>query len=142
MKIEADFSQISSNTDRLAAGNYRFGIVSAGPQDASEVGQGKQPAFIIVSEVTQGERIGAQIQDYIYLQTKDGKPNKSGLGRIKAYAEATVGNERANAKDFDTDELIGNQYDGVMEEESYTDTKVTPPVQKTTTRLKKILPAS
>lgn len=142
MKIEADFSKISSNTDRLGAGTYRFSIVSAQEQDPSEVKAGNLAAFIIVSEVTEGERIGAQVQDYQYLKQKDGKPNKMGLGRIKAYAEATVGADRANAADFDTDELIGKVFDGSMEEESYTDKTVTPPVQKTTVKLKKIVPAS
>lgn len=142
MKIEADFSKISSNTDKLAPGTYRFAVTSAQEQDASEVGAGKQAAFIVSSEVVSGERIGAVVQDYQYLKTKDGKPNKMGLGRIKAYAEATVGAERANASDFDTDELIGNQFDGVMEEESYTDNSTTPPTQKKTVKLKKILPVS
>lgn len=142
MKIEADFSKISSNTERLAAGSYRFAIVSAQEQDAADVKAGNLAAFIITSEVVAGERIGAQTQDWQYLKQKDGKPNKMGLGRIKAYAEATLGAERANAQDFDTDELIGNQFDGEMVSESYTDKSVTPPVQKTSVKLGKILPVS
>lgn len=142
MKIEADFSKISSNTERLGEGTYRFTIVSAQEQDASEVGAGKQPAFIVTSEVASGEREGAVTADYIYLKTKDGKPNKIGLGRVKAYAEATLGAERANAQDFDTDELIGNQFDGQMTAETYVDKSVTPPVQKTSVKLGKILPVS
>lgn len=142
MKIEADFSKISSNTDRLAPGSYRFAIVSAKEQDPSEVAAGKQAAFIITSEVAAGERIGAQVADFQYLKQKDGKPNKMGLGRIKAYAEATLGSERANASDFDTDELIGNTFDGIMEEESYADKSTNPPTQKKTVKLTKILPAS
>jgi hypothetical protein len=139
-KLEADFSKISSNTDKLAEDTYRFRVVSA--QDGEEKA-GKQTPFIVVSEVQSGERAGAQIQDYIYLKTKDGKPNKIGLGRVKAYAEAILGAETASSpKGIDTDDFVGGEFDGIIKHESYTDESVQPPVSKTAARLNKILPAS
>ncbi len=139
MKIEADFSQISSDTSRLAPDTYKFVVKSAAP---GEEKAGKQTPFIVESEVASGARQGATIQDYIYLKTRDGGANKIGLGRVKAYAEATLGAERANAKDFDTDELIGNAFDGIVIHEPYTDSSTTPPTQKMAVRLDKILPSS
>jgi hypothetical protein len=145
MKIDADFSTISSNTDRLEPGTYRFVVKSAAPEepDSSKPHDPtKQIPFTIVSEVVNGPRAGYEMSDRIYLKKKDGGPNKMGLGRVKAYAEATLGEAAANDKNFDTDQLIGNAFDGNVVHEPYTDSSTTPPTQKFAVKIGKILPAS
>lgn len=53
---------------------------------------------------------GRKIRDFIHIHTKDGELNEYGLINLKRYAEATVGEERANDEDFDTDEMLNSQF--------------------------------
>lgn len=150
--IAGDFSKISSNSDPLKPGTYRFRLdriedQSQNPewQAAAAValaqGQQKSAALIFVSEVTEGDRAGTEIQDYVYPTTKKGTSSKIGLGRIKAYSEAIQGQEAANnPRGIDTDTLPGGEFQGIMEENVYMDQKVSPPVQKKNVQLAKVLP--
>jgi hypothetical protein len=139
MRIEGDFTKVSSNTEKLEPGQYRFRVTKAEPGEAQA---GKQTPFIIESEVVGGTREGTPYQDWIYTQTKDGKPNKMGLGRIKAYAEAILGEEAANSPTgYDSDDFISGTFDGVITHESYADKSTEPPTQKIAARLTRILKA-
>lgn len=125
--ISDDFSSVNSNFDPLEADKmYRFQISKIVDQENDPewvaANPGKSPALIFHSEVIEGPRVGAEIQDWIYTKKKDGSRNKFGLGRIKAYAEAILGAEAANsAKGINTDDLNGGTFDGVMKAEPYTD---------------------
>lgn len=145
--INADFSKISSNADPLKPGTYRFRLNAIIDQEndpewkSNPQNQGKSPALIFQHEVTEGDRAGTEMSDFVYVTSKEGKPIKRGLGRIKAYAEAIQGVDRANSPTgINTDELPQGEFIGIMEEESYTDNKTVPPTQKKTMRLVKILP--
>jgi hypothetical protein len=148
--VAADFTRVSSNFDPLSEGQYRFKITKIVDQSQDEEWKAANaanptasPATIVSSEVQEGDRIGAVTSDYLYFTTKEGKPSKMGLGKLKAYAEAILGQEAANdPKGIDTDALVGGEFLGFMKAESYMDKKVVPPVQKTTVKLAKILPAA
>lgn len=146
MKLEADFSAISSSTEPLAKDTtYRFKLTRIEDQGEDQewkskhATDGMNPALIFVSEVVEGERLGAELFDYVYIKTKDGKTSKRGLGRIKAYAEAILGKEAANSTaGINTDELINGEFDGFVEHEKYEDK--TTKEEKTSVKITKILP--
>lgn len=126
MKVEGDFSQISSNFEPLTEAKYHFKLISIEDQTddpdwkAKNATSDKQPALIFISEVVEGDREGAQVHDYLYMKTKKGAPNKIALGRIKMYAEAILGEQAANnPKGIDTDELINGEFDGLVKIETY-----------------------
>lgn len=146
MRVEADFSQISSSFEPLE-GTHRMRLTAIQNQaddeewKAKNATTGKTPALVFVSEVIEGDRIGGQYFDYIYTTTKQGKPNKAGLGKIKAYAEAMLGKEQAaDTKGIDLDALVNGTFDGVFEMRKYEDAVTKQ--EKTSTDLKKILPVS
>jgi hypothetical protein len=147
--IPGDFSKISANSEPLTAGTYRFRLDRIIDQEndpewkAANAVNNKQPAVIFISEVSEGDRAGTEVQDYQYFKTKEGKPNKRALSRLKAYAEAIQGQEAANSpQGINTDTLPGGEFIGIMEVESYMDNKVSPPVQKSSVKLAKILPVT
>lgn len=120
--IQADFSKISSSSEPLPDGEYRMRLEEIEDQSADEqvaaekAAAGKQCALVFKSVVTEGEHVDRQVWDFVYLQTNEGKPNKMGLGRVKAYAEALLGAEAANnPAGIDTDDLpIGGEFIGFM----------------------------
>lgn len=135
-RINEDFSKISSSFEPLPDGDYRFQLDEIEEQEASE---GKNPALIFKSTVTEGEHKDRQFWDYVYLVTNDGKKNKIGLGRVKAYAEAILGQEAANNPEgFDTDELKSGTFLGIIKARTYEAKDGSG--QKTSADLKKVLP--
>lgn len=145
--VNADFTKISSNSDPLAPGEYLFRLdriidQATDPEwTANTANAGKSPALVFISEVLEGDRAGTEVQDYVYTVSKEQKPIKRGLGRIKAYAEAIQGQEAANSpQGINTDTLPGGEFKGIMVAEAYMDTKVSPPIQKTSVKLGKVLP--
>ena len=135
-KITEDFSKISSSMEPLPEGEYRLRLEEI---EEPEVEAGRNPPLIFKSVVTEGEHTDRQCWDYVYLAKNDGEKNKIGLGRVKAYAEAILGKEAANATDgFDTDDLLKGEFTGVMKARTYEDK--TTKEQKSTVELKKVLP--
>ncbi len=133
-KIQEDFSAISSSFEALPDGDYRFKLEDIEQQEPQA---GKNPALIFKSTVQEGPLMGRQHWDYVYIAKNDGTKNSFGLGRIKAYAEAILGKEKANdPSGIDTDELKGGVYTGVIKSkmEEYNGE------EKQRTELKKVLP--
>lgn len=144
-RVEADFTGISSSFEPLSEGAYRFKLVEIVDQSKDDewvsknANTGKQPALVFQSEVQEGERQNSMYFDYIYTKTKEGKVNKVGLGKIKAYAEAIIGKEAANnPQGIDTDELLNGTFDGVIKSRKYKDRETNE--EKTSTDMAKILP--
>jgi hypothetical protein len=78
-----------------------------------------------------------EIKDYFVLETKEHEPNESGLRNLKRLIVATVGEDRANDEEFDTDELEGQQVTLVVKQESYE----ADGEEGVSNRVKKVLPA-
>lgn len=134
-RIEGDFSTISSSFEALPDGDYRFKLMDIEEQEKVS---GKNAALIFKSEVQEGEKKGRQFFDYVYLTTNEGKANAIGLGRIKAYAEAILGDEAANnPSGIDTDELKGGVFDGIIKARTYEAKDGSG--QKTSADLKKVM---
>jgi hypothetical protein len=137
-RIDEDFSKISSSFEPLPPGTYRFHLDEIEDQAEAEDAR-SNPALVFKSTVTEGEHEDRQFYDFVYLRTNEGKKNKIGLGRVKAYAEAILGKDAANSQDgYDTDELIGGDFEGVITSRTYEAKDGSG--QKTSADLKKVLP--
>ena len=135
-RIQEDFSKISTEFEQLPPGEYRMAIDEIEEQTAEDA---DNPALIFKSVVTEGDKAESVCWDYVYLKTNKGKKNKIGLGRLKAYAVAILGEEAANnAEGYDTDDLLKGTFLGVIEQETYE--KKDGSGQATASRLKKVLP--
>jgi hypothetical protein len=114
--IQADFSKISHEYENLAAGVYRGSVEDISEGKAED---GKQSPLIFKLRVTEGEKKDSVISDFVYLKKKDGTANSIGLGRVKGYAIAVLGEEAANGAAIDTDQIKGGTIEFVVEEETY-----------------------
>lgn len=135
MKIEADFTQISTEFTPIPASDQPYSFVLEEIEEG-ETKETKLPQLIFKSKVTAGEHKDRVYQDFVVLKQKDGKANNIGLGRVKAYAEAILGKETANGSELNTDDLKGGAFLGLIKDDSYEKNGET----KKTTRLVKILP--
>lgn len=50
---------------------------------------------------------GSTFKEYFVIEDKDLKPSEPGLRNLKRLIQACLGDDRANASDFNTDELKG-----------------------------------
>lgn len=107
-KITADFSTINENAsfDALPAGEYRG--VLAKPVHGTTKKSGLPQVQFEIDVLEPAEFAGRKLFDFVTLQTNKGQPNAIGLGRVKAYAIAALGEDAANNPDgIDTDDLEG-----------------------------------
>ena len=133
-RIQEDFSAISSSFEPLPAGDYRVRVTKI---EEGETRDNKLPQVTIELTVLEGALEKRTMTDFVTLKTNKGEKNKIGLGRIKAYAEAILGEERANdTSGIDTDELNGGECIIVVKDDTYEQDGV----QKHTTKIKKVLP--
>jgi len=65
------------------------------------------------------EDVGRTITSRVHVHKKTGELNEIGLAQLKRFFEVTVGEDRANAEDADTDELINQQFLGQISIRSY-----------------------
>ena len=96
----------------------------------------------IISEVVHGESQGARIFDFLSMKTQAGEDNKYALSRLRSYVQAMLP-DRATARDFDTDELVGQEYIGSvgLRESKPKPTEDNPnPASKTFPELEDIIP--
>ena len=115
-KLEANFSEISMDFEPLPNGSYRVKILDI---KEGETKENKLPSLSFELEVTEGEFAGRKLFDFVTLQQKDGAINKIGYGRVRAFAQAVLGEEAAAGSSIDTDELKGNICEVVVEINTY-----------------------
>lgn len=141
-RIEGDFTKISSSYEILPEGTYRFMV------DEIEAGKTKTAGLdqlIFKLKVVGGEHDGKPFSDFCVLKTNKGEANTIGLGRVKGYAEAILGQEAANSPEgLDTDQLLKGQFDGIIKHDSYEKKDAAGAVvgQGTSAKLVKLLPAA
>lgn len=146
MRIETDFSKISSQFGAVEPGEYQSVLTEI---EESETKENKLPQVVFTFEINDPNHpthTGHPIKSYIVLQTKKGQPNKIGLGQIKAVAEAVLGEDAANSPSgIDLEELKNGTVMLVLGVRSYnkknqdgTDSGE----QGTTNEILKILPVS
>lgn len=119
-KIAADFTKISSSFQALEDGEYQCVITDI---EEGETKTSKLPQVIVSLEVNDPnhpQHTGHVLKEYIVLVQKNGKPNRIGLGQLKAYAEAVLGQDAANNPEgIDTDELKNGSVLAVVKQRSY-----------------------
>lgn len=115
-RIEADFTNISSSFEPVPDDTYRAKIVEIKDDKPSS---GGLPQVMFELDIVEGPMEGRKLFDFCILKQNDGQPNKVGLGRIKAYAEAILGDEAAAGAAIDTDELKGGVVDVVTKQRTY-----------------------
>lgn len=133
-KLPQSLADVSTVVVPLTEGVYAASI------DEVEVGQSKSklPMVTVIYEISDGEFKGRKLYDYMVLETKKHEPNEAGLRQLKRLIVAALGEERADAEDFDTDELVGASVTLVVKQESYEDEGGDDQISN---RIKKVMPA-
>jgi|SRR3982751_1482175 len=118
--LNAKLADISTKVEPVAVGAHRAQI--------KEVIQGKSkkssvPMVTITYKINDEDDPynKRELSDYFTLETKEGEPNEAGLRGLKRVIVAALGEDRANAEDFDTDELKGVDVEIVTIQEPYED---------------------
>ena len=131
-KIQDNFAEISSQSEPVPPGEYRAVLFEVEEKTSS----GGLPQLVFKNRIIEGDHKDREAWDFVVLQTSKGEKNKVGLGRVKAYAEATLGEEVANGGELDTDDMLQHDVLLVIEPNTYTkDGK-----QVTNTKIAKVLP--
>lgn len=105
--LNADFSKISSSFEPLPKGDYECVVEDI---EDTKTRENQLPMLVFhlrVDDPKVPEREGFPLRDFVTLATNKGQPNRIGLGRVKAYAEA-VGLV-ADGSAIDTDEIKGQK---------------------------------
>lgn len=115
---KVDWNAISTESGPLPDGDYRCEIESV-TEGKSETLPQKDTIKFEHLVIEPQEHAGRKLFDFLTMQTNKGEVNKMSYGRVKAYAAATVGEDRLAADDFDTAELKGQTCVITVEIDSY-----------------------
>lgn len=112
----ADLSNVSTTYQPLPAGTYKTRI------KAEFEAEPKRRVIVRhkVVESPDGENVGREFSDYIYLDQNDGRPNEIGAKQLKRYFEAVIGKEAANTQSPNTDDLEDAEVTVELAQRSYT----------------------
>lgn len=122
-RINASMKDVSTDFNPIEPGIQRCEIVEV--KEVTNDGPPLRTEYHVKCKVLEiiengkEEDVGRTFTDRIYIHKKDGELNELGIAQLKRYFEVTVGDERANAEDADTDELIGGQFRVQTKFESY-----------------------
>lgn len=109
-RIQEDFTKIASSYEPLPDGDYEVTIEGI---EETETQENKLPMYTFtlkVDDPRHPELEGYTLFDRAVTRTNKGQLNRAGLGRIKAYAEATLGEEAANSPEgIDPEEMINSK---------------------------------
>lgn len=134
-KLPGSLADVSTTFVPMPEGSYSALIESV---DMGKSSKSKVPMITVEYKVIDSEEFkNRKLFDYFTLETKAGEPNEAGLRSLKKLIIAACGEDRANADDFDTDELEGQQVMLVVKQESYDDNGE----EAVSNRVKKVLAA-
>lgn len=145
MRIEADFTKISSSFQPLEDGEYQCVVTEIEEKESKEAKLPMLALTLSVNDPNHPDKENHPLYDYIVLMTKKGQPNRVGLGQVKAYAEAILGVDAANNPEgIDVDELKNGMVLAVVKQRSYTKKGENETADETsiTNEIVKILPVS
>jgi hypothetical protein len=136
-KLPSSLADVSTTIIPLPEGSYNL--------EVDEVTVGKSKSQLDMITVTyklldNEEFPNRTIRDYFVLETKKHEPNESGLRGFKRLVVAALGEERADAEDFDTDELKGATITAIIKQEQYEDEDTGE--EMVSNRIKKIIPSA
>lgn len=135
-KLPGSLADVSTTITPLPEGSYQLEI------DEVEVGKSKSQLDMITVTyklLDNADFPNRTLRDYFVLETKKHEPNESGLRGFKRLVVASLGEERADSEDFDTDELKGAVITAIVKQEQYTDEDTGE--EMVSNRIKKIIPA-
>lgn len=121
-KIPGNFAEVQTfqGFDPLPEGVYRARVEKVVEKPSSTNKPMVEIEMVVTDSPADQQHIGKKIFDRIVLQKNDGSPSDIGFGQLKAYAVATVGEERANsAEGLDTDEWINGEVLVELAQRSY-----------------------
>lgn len=113
-KVRASLKDVSTQYQPIEPATYEVEVVEC----TETVKEDDRVYYTIKAEIkgvfedgvsTASDYDKRKITDFIHIHTRDGEINEVGLIQLKRWAEATVGEDRANDDDFDTDEMIGQR---------------------------------
>lgn len=119
-RITHNFATTSTEFQPLPEDTY-IGTVTDIEESLTKENQ--LPMLTFSLEVSEGEFTGRKVKDFVTLTEKNGKVNEVGMGRIKAYAIAALGEEAGNAEEIDTDALKDSTVTFVIKHEERKDKK-------------------
>ena len=115
MKVNASLADVKTTYEPIPAGtDAEFKLAEISRDE--ETGAWN---FKSVLDEPGHEHYGKPVYDYMGFTTREGKDNKFARAQFKRYFEAIVGEERANAEDLDTDEILNGRFRGVVDIEEY-----------------------
>lgn len=115
-KLGANLADISTAYEVMPEGMYPA-LLKKVTEDISK--SSKIPMLVVEFSITEGDFKGRPMTQYYMLKDKDGQPSKPGLSNFKRLIENTLGEDRANDPDFDTDELLDQEVELFVKQESY-----------------------
>lgn len=112
-RVNASLKDVSTKFEVAPAGDYEFKVV--------EIQKPTDDDYIIISAIDEqgSPEYGKKVYDRFSFKKKDGGENRYGKAQLKRYFEAIVGEERANADDLDTDELLNGRFRGQISVEEW-----------------------
>lgn len=116
-KIRASMADVSSEYTPVEPGIHRYEIEDCEEKVNTDSGVERVHYVLtnrIVKVLEDGDEkdVGRKVNVRIHIHTKKGELNEIGLAQLKRFFEVTVGDERANDPEADTDELKGQQFVG------------------------------
>lgn len=115
----ADLSTVSTKYEPLPAGAYKTRLKAAYETDDDGVSRPRVVVRHKVLESFDGENVGREFTDFMYLNQNDGKPNEISLKQLKRYFEAVLGEEAANTTAPETELLDDQEVSVELSIESY-----------------------
>ena len=135
-KLPGSLADVSTTFVPMPEGSYSAIIESV---DLGKSSKSKVPMITVEYKIIDNEEFkNRKLYDYFTLETKSGEPNEAGMRSLKKLIIAALGEDRANADDFDTDELEGQQVTLVVKQEQYEDEGGD---EQVSNRVKKVLAA-
>lgn len=121
--IKASLADVSTDFKPLDPGIYTFDIEKV-EEVPSKDDEDTIIAYRIRNKVLEPlDSEGRVFSDYINIVTKKNEPNEVGLANLKRYFEVCFGKEEVagwSDEDYDTDRLVGRQWKGQLDIQSYT----------------------
>ena len=116
-KIKASMKDVSTDFSPIEPGVYKLEVQSVEEHEDEQTGRIHyeiQSKIVAAEDGGNEDDVGRNFRDRIHIHKKDGELNQMGLAQLKRYFEVTVGEDRANADDADTDELVNQQFLGQL----------------------------
>lgn len=133
---DVNWSKMSDQFENLPDGDYDVEIDSI-EEDVTK--ESKLPQAVVKMTVFQGDAKDKKVTDFVVLQTREGKRNDMGFGRMRAYHEAILKQPLADGEEVDTDQLVKGRCTIIVRQEA-AKKKPGDTEEKIYSKIKKVIP--